>query len=1811
MKTGKVLGINVKLYQRIAISWLILSGFMTTLKAEPVDAKKARAVALTQLKKATKDVSLRSANSLNLVYEAKSNTSQPYFYVFNGDKGFVIVSGDDRATPILGYSDDGYFDPNDIPPNMAEFLDGYQKEINHVIEHDMKPTSVLVKKWKSLESNDGVQIKSYTPNTNLIQSGWGQGVPFNNYCPMDYSGSSPQRSVVGCIATAMAQIIRYWGADKNIAPMHGFNGSVFETAYYDYANMPVAINPTFPQEQQHAVALLSYHCGVAANMNYSVHGSDATMMNAAKGLREHFGYSDAYCVGTGTVTSTSITALKGILRSELDKEQPVLYAGGNHAFICDGYNSSDEFHMNWGWNSHCDGWYQLTALNPDDNNYSYHIGATIIYNIYPVRDVTISNGNRSVIYVTPEGAGTGDGSSWENATPYLHDVVQQNYSEPKQIWVKKGTYYGNISAGSNLAAFVITGNNRVYGGFEGYESSLEERQLFNPSILDGQNVCRVLCQTSDFVLSETSLWDGFTIQNGLNNQNGSSNIELDSYLYPTVSGNDRTGNGGGVYLMKNSILRNCTIKNCTAISGGGVFNNGGEVIDCSFYNNQAEMAGALYNSSEGIVQLSNSIVENNETTGSAYMIYGGGLFNSGHLYIYEGTEIRNNSSKCGGGVYNNGIITILSGSISSNTGREGGGIYNEGELKMSGGSISYNEASSNGGGIVITNIGKNNALNTFSGGSIFSNTSSRNGGGIICYSGTLQIKDSIKIQENSALQNGGGIYSRGSLYLISGTIGVNTQNAPNSKDEALASGGNYAVKGGGVYAESDSYLQYVHFESDSNIIIGGNYATYGGGLYIDSPQEESAFRNNIIICGNAAEYDGGGLYCSGYFILNGCSISYNKSKAGGGIYFYGTGARPLKIVSALITNNSAEDGGGLYCVGERSAYRILNMSGGEISGNDAEKGAGIYNSDNGQYIISDSAKIKDIVYLRRFYSSRESNTCYLQSNDLTYHINGSFPIFIEISDASGSEAIIAKYNTTDEATVAVNSGIFNVLNYGWRPVAEGTYVKLEQYTPSVALDYVVYVTPEGVGLQDGSSWENATSDLYSEMMMDRTDTMQIWVKEGIYYGDTAVGQGGDLAAFVLGKRNKVYGSFAGNESSLSARAQNNPSILDGQNLRRVLCQLTDFADVDSSFIDGFTIRNGLDTIIGSANIQMNPSNGQTNQSGSDMTGNGGGAYLRTNGIFKNCIIENCKARSGGGVFNYGGKVISCSFISNEAEHAGGLFNRGMASLGNCIISNNKTTYLQGGFYPLGYGGGIFNMDILYILDSTLISNNKGIVGNGIYTHSDGMTTVNGGEISENTGGEYGGGIYSDGNVVIYGGDIINNQAGRGGGITSHGTLTLYGGNISDNISDGAGGGISNGGILNISGSSVKISGNLATSWGGGIASHNGTVNISAGTIGVYTNVTPSSSEEALSMGGNVSLGLNGDGGGGIWTYSTINFINENKGDVIIGGNYTNAYGGGIYVKPVVYNANTSFSLPSNVHICGNTSQNNGGGIYASGKITFSLNACSISYNKSKTSGGGISQSNYLYVNEGAVISNNEAVGNGGGIHNEGYLYMSGGELSGNEVTNNGGAIFNSGSLYIYGGEISGNSATLGDGIYNSSTIFSLYGSIKMNDILYIPSYFYAVDLGNFTYHTDSSKPITIQGNTGYYVAKGPSVQSYVDQEILISTPGLYPVVQNNSYVYLYNNGARSIGQQSATVNDNIGLEKISVYPTLITSGGTLTIESPDGGDASIWNMSGSVVGQYKLEYGKTKMPIYCQTGNYIFKVKTDTGKEKVIKIIVK
>lgn len=292
---------------------------------------------------------------------AKAKASQqaeaaPY-YVFNaGDgNGFVIVSGDDDLTEIIGYSTSGTFDPDNVPTGMQAWLDDYAGYVRSVQDGE----SVLPFKQSVILKAAAVEP--------LVTTRWNQSEPFNALCPMD----GTERSVVGCVATAMAQVMNYWewpvtgkGSFAYYLDQETVVSADFSKSTYDWANMADNYNGSYTAAQANAVAQLSYDCGVAVIMSYSSEASGALDGNVPYALAQYFGYK-AQLYRRDAYTSTAFLA---IIKNELDNKRPLLFSGngtaGGHEFVVDGYDSNNFLHINWGWGGISDGYFDMNLMNP-------------------------------------------------------------------------------------------------------------------------------------------------------------------------------------------------------------------------------------------------------------------------------------------------------------------------------------------------------------------------------------------------------------------------------------------------------------------------------------------------------------------------------------------------------------------------------------------------------------------------------------------------------------------------------------------------------------------------------------------------------------------------------------------------------------------------------------------------------------------------------------------------------------------------------------------------------------------------------------------------------------------------------------------------------------------------------------------------------------------------------------------------------------------------------------------------------------------------------------------------------------------------------------------------------------------------------------------------------------------------------------------------------------------------------------------------------------------------------------------------------
>lgn len=326
-----------------------------------------------------------SVHQLNLVYQGLNNRSEPCYYIFNvSPKGFVMVAAADCVKPILGYSTSGTFDVLNIPPSMNELLDGYQKEIDYAVENQIPATEAIRQEWNHLLMNDNQNVTKGTQAISpLLMTTWNQDYPYNYFCPEDAAGPGG-RVYAGCVATAMAQIIRYWSYPLNGTGEHSYVHTTYGTlsanfgeTFYDYAMMPTAISESSPVPQLEAVGTLIYHCGVSVDMDYGANGSGAVSADAAFAFGMYFGYQNPQHVDRAGYDNEAWIAL---ITNELVNSRPVLYHGSGtegHAFVCDGHDDDFLFHFNWGWSGSFDGYFNLDQLTPGDNNFSQNQGAII------------------------------------------------------------------------------------------------------------------------------------------------------------------------------------------------------------------------------------------------------------------------------------------------------------------------------------------------------------------------------------------------------------------------------------------------------------------------------------------------------------------------------------------------------------------------------------------------------------------------------------------------------------------------------------------------------------------------------------------------------------------------------------------------------------------------------------------------------------------------------------------------------------------------------------------------------------------------------------------------------------------------------------------------------------------------------------------------------------------------------------------------------------------------------------------------------------------------------------------------------------------------------------------------------------------------------------------------------------------------------------------------------------------------------------------------------------------------------------------
>lgn len=303
----------------------------------------------------------KSGTSMKLSFSMQTQKGEPAVYIFDrpASSGYLIVSADDTATPLLGYADSGSFDANNMPPQLEWWLSEYASQIDYASANGIKNTYAPIANKKEIAP--------------LVETKWNQGTPYNNLCPSVNNVKCPS----GCVATAMAQVMKFWnypdvgtGRVTATLPSGGTGEGFINLAQkpFDWNNMIDSYSGyDYTNEQGNAVATLMQAAGYAAKMNYAPGGSGALSINAAISLSKNFKYNPNIQYLQRLYFNAS--EWNEIVYNELAAGRPILYGGQStsvgHEFVCDGYDGNGYFHFNWGWGGMSDGYFILDALNPN------------------------------------------------------------------------------------------------------------------------------------------------------------------------------------------------------------------------------------------------------------------------------------------------------------------------------------------------------------------------------------------------------------------------------------------------------------------------------------------------------------------------------------------------------------------------------------------------------------------------------------------------------------------------------------------------------------------------------------------------------------------------------------------------------------------------------------------------------------------------------------------------------------------------------------------------------------------------------------------------------------------------------------------------------------------------------------------------------------------------------------------------------------------------------------------------------------------------------------------------------------------------------------------------------------------------------------------------------------------------------------------------------------------------------------------------------------------------------------------------------
>jgi len=370
------------------IMTMVLALFVGYGIAAPVSVEQAQRVALKYMQ----GNFAKQVNNLTLAYTQTTESGMPALYIFNSEEGFVVVSADDVAQPILGYSEEGTMDPSDMPDGFAYYLRHYARQIAYAVENNLQPEEEVVAQWENVSRNGMLNgYRAMTAVPPLFNLSWNQDCYYNQLCPSASNAWFTCNHVyAGCVATAMSMVMKYWNWPDHGTGSHSYTpdgypqqSANFETTYYDWNNMPASLSSGSSNTQKEAIARLMWHCGISVDMAYGVNGSGASSYYVPNALTTYFRYANV--VDLRRRNEFTKTEWEDLLINSFDRGIPCYYSGSEgdagHAFACLGYDNNRKLYFNWGWSGSSNGYYAVDALNT--SNGTFNDNQSAIFNFIP------------------------------------------------------------------------------------------------------------------------------------------------------------------------------------------------------------------------------------------------------------------------------------------------------------------------------------------------------------------------------------------------------------------------------------------------------------------------------------------------------------------------------------------------------------------------------------------------------------------------------------------------------------------------------------------------------------------------------------------------------------------------------------------------------------------------------------------------------------------------------------------------------------------------------------------------------------------------------------------------------------------------------------------------------------------------------------------------------------------------------------------------------------------------------------------------------------------------------------------------------------------------------------------------------------------------------------------------------------------------------------------------------------------------------------------------------------------------------------